>query len=131
MVHYSALLPFWNGITSDSAPYWSSNESRTISSFGYTYPELKDNPSSFSLIAHMERLYGQTSAHPYITATAALPQDSSEALTLRAAAESFSEVTVDDVLLTTDVSENAHNLIAKGVLLGEWMVCRVETLHAR
>ena len=70
-------------------------------------------------MAHMERLYGQTSARPYITAAAALPQDSSESLTLRAAAESFSEVTVDDVLLTADVPENAHSLIAKGVLLGE------------
>ena len=119
-IPHLALEPFWDGKTSGS--YWSSNESRITNALGYTYPELKNNPSPFRLMALMEKLYGQRSVNALIKAAAAIRADSSEAKTLHAAAAPLAKAKIADILPHVHLPEGELAKTARGVLGGKLFV---------
>ncbi|KAI0777961.1 hypothetical protein BC629DRAFT_620630 [Irpex lacteus] len=108
------LEPFWDGKTSDS--FWSSNETRLINAFGYTYPELKDSPSPAQLMALMQKLYGQKSANAFVKAASAIPSNSAEAKTLQEAGASLTLTKLADIVPDVQPVEEAFATTAKGVL---------------
>lgn len=74
-------------------------------------------------MAHMERLYGRTSARPYITAAAALSKDSSEARTLQATAGPPPQVDIGSILPLMNVSKGSHNpgILAGKLIIRQWV----------
>lgn len=55
----SPLTPFHRN---RQGTFWTSNSARTTTVFGYTYPELQDNPSNAQLRSRINNLYGPQAA---------------------------------------------------------------------
>jgi tyrosinase len=78
----SPLAPFHMNALGDM---WTSTTSRNWTSFGYTYPEVEDNPSNATLTHSINRLYKpQTQGLNNTNATVPTPGDNSTRVTTQA-----------------------------------------------
>lgn len=94
-----ALTPFYSPSKIASNGFWTSAETKLVSSFGYSYPELANlssNDPRAELLAVISNLYGKEVAETQAAKVAALRANSTISPVLDAAATVASEAVASD-----------------------------------
>ncbi|KAI0687171.1 hypothetical protein BC835DRAFT_1309269 [Cytidiella melzeri] len=108
------LAPFWDGKAPNS--FWTSDDVKLVSTFGYTYPELLDNPSPAQLTLTVQALYGASSATAFATAAFATTANSPAARTLEAAAKPLAVTKVPDIIPGVKLPQGPADNFAVGAV---------------